>query len=70
MTTGRGNPNWRATVPKLWRIRGKAKDGLVVTLGRYETEAEAQTELQRLAREGQYRNLLLQPLAPPAPPPA
>lgn len=68
MTTGRGNPNWRVPAPKLWRIRGKAKDGLVVTLGRYETEAEAQTELQRLAREGHYRNLELQALAPPAPP--
>ena len=61
--------SWRTSVPKLWRIRGKARDGLVVTLGRYETEPEAQIHLQRLTREGGYRNLELQAIAPPPPPP-
>jgi len=61
---------WGNNAPKLWRIRGKARDGLVVTLGRYETEAEAQIDLQRLTEAGGYRNLEIQALAPPPPPPA
>lgn len=60
---------WRTSVPKLWRIRGRARDGLLVTLGRYETEPEAQFDLLRLTEGGRYRNLELQALAPPAPPP-
>jgi hypothetical protein len=60
---------WRSSAPKLWRIRGRARDGLVVTLGRYETEPEAQSDLQRLTRDGGYRHLELQALAPPTPPP-
>jgi len=64
---------WRTTAPKLWRIRGRAPDGLVVTLGRYETEPDAQVDLQRLTESGGYRNLELQaiiprPLATPSPP--
>ena len=59
--------------PKMWRIRGKAGDGLVVTLGRYETEPEAQLDFERLTREGVYRGLELQAIAPtglsPAPQP-
>lgn len=61
--------NRRTSAPKLWRIRGKARDGLIVTLGRYETEPEAQVDMQRLIQDGSYRNLEIQPLAPPAPPP-
>ncbi len=60
---------WRTSAPKLWRIRGKAGDGLVVTLGRYETEPEAQIDLQRLTGDGGYRNLELQAITPVAPPP-
>ncbi len=59
---------WRSAAPKLWRIRGKARDGLIVTLGRYETEPEAQFDLQRLTLGGDYRNLEIQALAPPATP--
>jgi hypothetical protein len=57
---------WRATPPKLWRIRGKAADGMVVTLGRYTTEPEAQVDFQRLTHGGVYRNLELEALDPPA----
>jgi len=60
---------WRNSAPKLWRIRGKARDGLVVTLGRYATEPEAQIDLQRLTRDGSYRNLELHAITPPPPPP-
>ena len=69
MNSQRGNPKWRVTAPKLWRIRGKARDGLVVTLGKYETEPEAQLDLQRLAHAGGYRNLTVEALPPPPPPP-
>lgn len=69
MSAQRGNPNWRPTAPKLWRIRGKARDGLVVTLGKYETEAEAQLDLQRLSDARDYRNLVVEALPPPPPPP-
>jgi hypothetical protein len=58
---------WHSSGPKLWRIRGKARDGLVVTLGRYETEPEAQTDLQRLIDCGNYRNLKLEAINPAAP---
>jgi hypothetical protein len=64
----RAPKTWRTSAPKLWRIRGKAGDGMVVTLGRYETEEEAQTEMQRLTEAGSYRNLELQAIAPPPPP--
>ena len=61
---------WYTSTPKLWRIRAKARDGLVVTLGRYETEPQAQVELQRYTQEGYYRRLELQAItpAPPLPP--
>lgn len=54
--------------PKLWRVRGKAPDGLVVTLGRYETQPEAEADMERLAREGRYRKLELQAITPPPAP--
>ena len=66
----RAPKTWRISAPKLWRIRGKAGDGLVVTLGRYETEPEAQIELQRLTESGGYRNLELQAIDPPPTPPS
>jgi hypothetical protein len=68
MTAPRGNPSWRVSPPKLWRIRGTARDGLVVTLGKYETEPEAQFDLEKLTKSGDYRNLTLEQLAPPPPP--
>ncbi len=54
------------TEPKLWRIRGKASDGLVVTLGRYDTETQARTDLQRFAAEAVYRDLSVEPISPPS----
>jgi hypothetical protein len=67
LSAQRGNPTWRSTAPKLWRIRGKARDGLVVTLGKYETEREAQLDLQRFTKSGGYRNLVVEALPPPPP---
>ncbi len=54
---------WQST-PKLWRLRGKAADGMVVTLGRYETAEEAQAELARITALGGYRNLTIEPIEP------
>ncbi|MBI5865990.1 MAG: hypothetical protein HZB38_16095 [Planctomycetes bacterium] len=68
MNVPRGNPKWRALSPKLWRIRGKARDGLVVTLGKYETEPDAQLDLERLTKSGEYHNLAVEALPPPPPP--
>ncbi len=59
-------PKWN--LPKHWRLRGRAADGLMVTLGRYDTEEEAQADSKRLAVSGAYRDLVIQPLeAKPAP---
>ncbi len=48
----------------IWRLRGKARDGLVVTLGRYETTDAAQADLARMTADGGYRDLVLQALEP------
>ncbi len=53
--------------PKRWRLRGKAADGLVVTLGRYDTEEEAQADCRKFAGTGIYRELAVQPIAVRAP---
>ncbi len=59
------------TPPKHWRVRAKAADGLVVTLGRYITEDEAHAACRQFAEAGGYRNLAVQPIEPrpePTPP--
>jgi hypothetical protein len=59
------------TQPKRWRVQGKAPDGLTVTLGRYDTEDEANAECAKFVREGQYRDVRVAPIAPardPLPP--
>jgi hypothetical protein len=53
--------------PKLFRIRGRAPDGLVVTLGSYDTEPEAQSDFERLGKEARYRELEIQPIPPKVP---
>lgn len=65
----RSSKTWRNDGPKLWRLRGRARDGLVVTLGRYETEPEAKLDLERFAQAGDYRNLELEAIPPPPPAP-
>ncbi len=62
---GKSYPSkWNPQRNWIWRLRGKAADGLVVTLGRYETTAEAEADLARMTVDGAYRNLVLQPLEP------
>ncbi len=56
--------------PKYWRVRARAADGLIVTLGRYETQEEAHADCGKLAEQGIYRDLTVQAIEPkPEPPP-
>lgn len=51
-----------------WRVRGKASDGLLVTLGRYLTEEEARTDCEKFVKEGTYRDVRVDPITPVSPP--
>lgn len=53
--------------PKTWRLRGKATDGMTVTLGRYETEKEAKADCDKFTREGYYTDVALDPIEQPPP---
>jgi len=56
--------------PKRWRLCGKSPgDGLRVTLGRYDTEEEANADREKSAQVGYYRDLRVEPI-PQAPTPA
>ena len=56
--------------PKRWRVRGKAKDGLVVTLGRHATEQAARADADKFVRDGYYRNVNIEAIElPPETPP-
>ncbi len=65
-TMQRGNPNWTKSDRTTWyfRVRGKSRDGEMVTLGSYETEREAQARYDALIKEGYYQRLRIQPLKP------
>jgi hypothetical protein len=45
-------------------VQGKAADGLTVTLGRYDTEDEANLECAKFVREGLYRDVRVAPIPP------
>jgi hypothetical protein len=53
-------PKWNQ--PKHWRLRATAADGLIVTLGRYETAEQAHADCGNFAQQGGYRNLAVQPI--------
>ncbi len=55
--------------PMLFRIVGKSRDGLVVTLGKYTTRDEAEQDLARLSKDAFYRDMKISAIAPPAPNP-
>ncbi len=50
--------------PKSWRIRATAADGVVVTLGRYETAEQAEADRGKFVALGGYRHLVVQPIEP------
>ena len=52
-------PSWQPTEPKVWhwRVRGRSSDSRIVTLGKYDTEAEAKADQARIIGEGFYRDV-------------
>ncbi len=62
--------SWRQGEPKIWRwrIRGRASDGQVVTLGKYDTQSEAKVEHDKIVAEGSYRNVRLEQITTPSAP--
>lgn len=53
--------------PILFRIVGKSRDGMTVTLGKYQTLVEAELDMVRLSRESFYRDLKIHEIVPPPP---
>ena len=53
-------PKWNP--PKYWRLRGTAIDGLIVTLGRYETAEQAHADCGKFTEQGGYRGLTVEPI--------
>jgi hypothetical protein len=49
-------------------VQGKATDGLIVTLGRFDTQEQADVEAQRLIAEAAYRDIVVQAIIPPPQP--
>jgi hypothetical protein len=54
----------KVEIPKCWRVRGTATDGLTVTLGRHETAEQAGAYCRQLAKRGAYCDLVVQPIEP------
>ena len=54
---------WQGT-PKLWRVRGESSDGLVVTIGKYDTETAARADAEKAATVEFYRNIKVEPIEP------
>lgn len=54
--------------PFLWRIQATAKDGQLVTLGKYRTREEADTDFARYTKDNAYRNMKLNEIIPPPAP--
>ena len=54
--------NWRKSEPKIWhwRICGRSSDSQIVTLGKYNTENEAQVDHDKIIKEGFYRNVRIE----------
>ncbi len=48
--------------PKRWRVRGKSADGMIVTLGRHDTEKAAQAEADKFIKERSYRDVVVEPI--------
>jgi hypothetical protein len=55
---------WRSGEPKIWnwRIRAQSSDGMMVTLGKYDTEAEAKIEYDKVLKDKSYRNVSIEDL--------
>jgi len=53
---------------KEWRILAESSDGVVVTLGKYDTKESAELDRARIAEEGFYRELKITYSPPPVKP--
>lgn len=53
--------------PLLFRLVATAPDGLVVTIGKYRSKAEAEEDHARHAASGYYRKLAIQNVPAPRP---
>lgn len=51
--------------PHGWRLVGKSGDGLLVTLGKYQTREEAEKEMGDHIRKGYYRDIAVRSIDPP-----
>jgi hypothetical protein len=60
--------NRQKSEPKVWhwRIRAKASDNQIVTLGKYDTEDQARADHEKIVREGLYRNVTIEEIKPMA----
>ena len=56
----------RNSEPKVWRwrIRGQSSDSQIVTLGKYEDEAEVKVDYNKIIKEGAYRNVEIEQITP------
>jgi len=52
--------------PKVWRwrIRGRSSDSQIVTLGKYDTQAEVKVDYDKIVKEGSYRNVKIEQIIP------
>ncbi len=48
--------------PKTWRVRGESSDGMIVTLGRHDTEEAAKADAAKLVKEGFYGDVTIEPI--------
>ena len=55
MSYKRGAKSQDKLVGKDWRIQAESVDGLLVTLGKYDTKEGAETDMARIEEEGFYR---------------
>lgn len=54
--------------PKLWRVRGKSTDGMIVTLGNHDTETAARADADKLRKANFYRDVTVEPIKQPPTP--
>lgn len=48
--------------PKLWRVRGKSTDGMIVTLGNHDTETAAKADAEKFEKGKFYREVKVEPI--------
>ncbi len=54
---------------KVYRVEAESSDGVVVTLGRYETKESAESDSRRIVEDAYYTNVNIIHTPPPEPEP-